>query len=85
MARSVSRTRIVNVETYVWPESQLILWRFIMIGTGGTLIGIFASFIEIQQQLQQGIPWYVGISAITCGAFTDLAPGSCLMESLLEL
>jgi hypothetical protein len=56
-ARSVSRTRVVVRQSYYWPDQQLNFWILVMIAAGGTLIGVFASFIVDQQQLQLGIPW----------------------------
>ncbi|KAF2150873.1 hypothetical protein K461DRAFT_216389, partial [Myriangium duriaei CBS 260.36] len=73
MARSgVSRsthyytTRSVQ---YKWPTQQLLVWRFVMYATGGTLIGVFAVFLQIQQQLELGIPWILPYG-ITVGALT---------------
>lgn len=56
MPYSGDRTRYV-VHRYYWPVGQFMIWRFIMYGTAGTLIGVFASFLTVQQQLQIGIPW----------------------------
>jgi hypothetical protein len=56
-ARSVSRTRVVVRQSYYWPDQQLNFWILVMIAAGGTLIGVFASFIVDQQQLKLGIPW----------------------------
>jgi len=44
---------------YVWPTQQMLVWRFIMYGVGGTLTGIFASFVYTQNQLGLGVPWWV--------------------------
>ena len=57
MARSVSRTRVVVRQSYYWPDQQLNGWILVMLATGGTLIGVFAVFIQQQQQLGLGIPW----------------------------
>lgn len=57
MARSsVSRSRYSTVR-YRWPVQQFLVWRFIVYGTAGTILGINAAFITIQEQLNLGIPW----------------------------
>lgn len=59
MARSsVSRTRVVVRQSYYWPDWQLNLWIIVMLAAGGLLVGVFAEFLSIQQQLGHlGIPW----------------------------
>lgn len=57
MARSVSRTRVVVRQSYYWPDQQLNFWILVMLGAGGTLVGVFAIFVTQQQQLHFGIPW----------------------------
>jgi hypothetical protein len=45
-------------QSYFWPDWQLNIWIIIMLATGSTLVGIFANFVVIQQQLGGlGIPW----------------------------
>jgi len=41
----------------VWPTQQFNLWLVLVITTAAVLIGIFASFIQDQNQLQLGVPW----------------------------
>jgi len=53
---SVSRSRY-SVVRYRWPIQQFLVWRFIMYGTAGTVLGINAAFITIQQQMNLGVPW----------------------------
>ncbi|KAK3706823.1 hypothetical protein LTR37_012502 [Vermiconidia calcicola] len=69
MARSVSRTRVVVRQSYYWPDQQLNFWIIVMLATGGTLIGVFASFMMAQQQLQLGVPWIMPFG-ITVGSLT---------------
>ena len=58
MGRSVSRQRVIVRQSYYWPDQQLNFWIIIMLATGGVLIGVFATFINIQQTLGGlGIPW----------------------------
>lgn len=61
MARSdrSRETRIVVQQRYYWPDQQLNFWIIIMLATAGTILGIFADFIMVQNQLRVGIPWYV--------------------------
>lgn len=42
---------------YHWPAMQLNFWLLIMLIGASTILGIYASFITVQQQLEVGIPW----------------------------
>lgn len=44
---------------YHWPAVQLNFWLLIMIVGAATILGVNASFLTVQQQLQVGIPWLV--------------------------
>ncbi|PSS06916.1 hypothetical protein M430DRAFT_54213 [Amorphotheca resinae ATCC 22711] len=49
----------VRVRTkYHWPAVQLNFWTLIMLVGSSANLGIFASFMSVQSQLQLGIPWY---------------------------
>jgi len=50
-------SRHERVHRYHWPAVQLNFWMLIMIVASCTIIGIFASFIQIQNQLLLGVPW----------------------------
>jgi hypothetical protein len=53
-------TEIVYRETrrrYQWPEVQLNLWILIILSASATVLGIFAWFITVQNQLEIGTPW----------------------------
>ena len=55
-------TEVIYRETrrrYRWPEVQLNLWILVILASAGTVLGIFAWFITVQEQLEVGIPWYV--------------------------
>lgn len=55
-------TEVIYRETrrrYRWPEVQLNLWILIILASAGTVLGTFAWFITVQEQLEVGIPWYV--------------------------
>jgi hypothetical protein len=48
-----------RVHKYHWPAIQLNIWMLIMLVATCTIVGIFATFIQIQQQLLLPIPWFV--------------------------
>jgi len=54
---------------YHWPAIQLNFWLLIMIIGSATILGIFAYFLTVQQQLQVGVPWYfpywITVSSLT--------------------
>ncbi len=55
-------TEVVVVERrrkYHWPEAQLNFWLIIFLASSATVLGIFAFFITVQQQMSVGIPWFV--------------------------
>ncbi|KAG0647217.1 hypothetical protein D0Z07_7198 [Hyphodiscus hymeniophilus] len=55
----MSEVIVQRVRTkYHWPAVQLNFWLLIMLIGSGTILGINADFITVQQQLQLGIPWY---------------------------
>jgi hypothetical protein len=49
---------------YHWPAMQLNFWLLIMLVGSATILGVFSSFITVQQQLQVGIPWFVFVLLI---------------------
>ncbi|KAI3539382.1 hypothetical protein CABS03_08620 [Colletotrichum abscissum] len=56
---SLYERRVVErVHRYQWPGIQLNLWILVMLVAACLIIGVFASFIETQQQLLLPIPWY---------------------------
>ena len=68
MASTVSTmTELVvqRVKTkYHWPAVQLNFWLLIMIVGAATILGVNASFLTVQQQLEVGIPWFVSSSLV---------------------
>ncbi|CAN8105515.1 unnamed protein product [Discula destructiva] len=64
----VYERRVERVHKYHWPAIQLNLWMLFMLVASSAILGIFATFITIQGQLQLGIPWYfpyyITVSAI---------------------
>ncbi|KAH7036436.1 hypothetical protein B0J12DRAFT_581615 [Macrophomina phaseolina] len=57
MARSVVDRAVVVREKYYWPDVQLNIWTIIMLATAGLLIGVYSTFITIQNRFRVGIPW----------------------------
>jgi len=58
MARtSYVSSRVVVRERYFWPNGQLNIWTIIILATGAILVGIFAEFIVIQDQMNLQQPW----------------------------
>ncbi|KAK8221959.1 hypothetical protein M8818_000126 [Zalaria obscura] len=69
MARSNSGTRVIIRRGYYWPDQQLNFWIIVMLATAGTILGIFADFITVQNQLKVGIPWIFPYG-VTVGSLT---------------
>ncbi|KXX74037.1 hypothetical protein MMYC01_209558 [Madurella mycetomatis] len=63
------RRVVERVHKYHWPAVQLNIWMLIMLIAACTIIGVFATFIEIQQTLLLPIPWYfpyyITVAALT--------------------
>ena len=59
MARTVVGSAVVVREKYYWPDAQLNLWTIVMLATAGTILGVNAQFMVIQNTMRLGIPWYV--------------------------
>ncbi|KAI0390571.1 hypothetical protein F5Y17DRAFT_461633 [Xylariaceae sp. FL0594] len=51
-------TTTARVHRYQWPAIQLNVWLFVMLAASLLIIGVFATFINVQQQLELNIPWY---------------------------
>jgi hypothetical protein len=45
------------VRTYNWPPLQLNFWIFVILLASSSIIGVFATFIQVQNQLELGVPW----------------------------
>ncbi|KAF2758289.1 hypothetical protein EJ05DRAFT_538500 [Pseudovirgaria hyperparasitica] len=69
MARSVVGRAVVVREKYYWPDIQLNVWTIVMLATAGTILGVNASFWQIQNQMNLGVPWIFPYG-ITVGALT---------------
>lgn len=59
MARSVVGRGVVLRQSYFWPENQLNIWNILVLASGGTVLGVFAEFMQIQNRMRIGTPWYV--------------------------
>lgn len=55
----VYERRVARIHRYHWPAVQLNVWMIIMLVASCLIIGVFATFIGVQQQLALNIPWYV--------------------------
>jgi len=64
MARSVVGRAVVVREKYFWPESQLNIWNIVILAGAGTILGVFAEFMNIQNRMRIGTPWYVSTSPV---------------------
>jgi len=61
-------TEVIYRETrrrYQWPEVQLNLWILIILAASATVLGIFAWFITVQNQLEIGTPWLFPFAIVT--------------------
>ncbi|KAH6670941.1 hypothetical protein F5X68DRAFT_44539 [Plectosphaerella plurivora] len=54
----VYERRTVKTHRYQWPGIQLNLWILVMLAAACFIIGAFANFISVQQQLNLPVPWY---------------------------
>ncbi|RSL72477.1 hypothetical protein CEP53_001082 [Fusarium sp. AF-6] len=68
-ALSSNRAPTSHVRTYNWPPIQLNFWIFVILLASTSIIGVFSSFIQIQEQLLLPIPWYFPYF-ITVGSLT---------------
>ena len=50
---------VERVHKYHWPAIQLNIWMLIMLVASCLIIGVFSTFIQIQQTLLVPIPWCV--------------------------
>lgn len=51
------RRVVERVHKYHWPAIQLNFWMIIMLISACCIIGVFSTFIQIQQTLLLPIPW----------------------------
>jgi len=69
MARSsYASARIVQTR-YAWPEQQLNFWNIIILVGAGTILGVFATFTQIQNRMGLAVPWIFPFG-ITVGSLT---------------
>ncbi|KAK3059570.1 hypothetical protein LTS18_010528, partial [Coniosporium uncinatum] len=69
MARSVVDRAVVIREKYFWPDAQLNFWTIIILATSGTIWGVFAEFMDIQNRMGLGTPWLFPYGVVV-GALT---------------
>ena len=53
----VYERRVERVHRYHWPAIQLNVWMIVMLAASVLIIGVFGSFIDIQNQLDLYVPW----------------------------
>lgn len=63
---AVYERRVERVHKYHWPAIQLNIWMLFMLVASSAILGIFASFIQIQEQLRLGVPWYFPYYITVC-------------------
>ena len=56
---TVVGSAVVVREKYYWPDLQLNIWTIVMLATAGTILGVNAQFMQIQDRMELGTPWYV--------------------------
>lgn len=56
---TVVGSAVVVREKYYWPDLQLNIWTIVMLATAGTILGVNAQFMAIQDRMGLGTPWYV--------------------------
>ncbi|KAK7754303.1 hypothetical protein SLS62_003596 [Diatrype stigma] len=61
--------RVARIHRYHWPAIQLNVWMLVMLAASCCLIGVFATLMQVQQQLNLYIPWYfpywITVSSLT--------------------
>src|SRR5690349_16810888 len=68
----VFERRVGHVHKYQWPAMQLNFWMIIMLVAASTIIGVFATFMQIQQQLLLTVPWSVLSTPARFSAYSGL-------------
>ncbi|EGO55629.1 hypothetical protein NEUTE1DRAFT_131338 [Neurospora tetrasperma FGSC 2508] len=60
---------VERVHKYHWPAIQLNVWMLVMLIAACTIIGVFATFIDVQNILLLPVPWYfpyfITVSSLT--------------------
>jgi hypothetical protein len=57
MARTVVGSAVIVREKYYWPDAMLNIWTIIMLAASGLILGVFAEFMQIQNQMRLPTPW----------------------------
>ncbi|KAL2163751.1 hypothetical protein VTH06DRAFT_5810 [Thermothelomyces fergusii] len=52
------RRMVERVHKYHWPAVQLNIWMLVMLIACCLIIGVFSTFIQVQEALLLPIPWY---------------------------
>ncbi|RYP21144.1 hypothetical protein DL765_002433 [Monosporascus sp. GIB2] len=54
----VYERRVARIHRYHWPAIQLNVWMLVMLVASCCLIGVFATLMQAQNQLELYTPWY---------------------------
>lgn len=78
---TVVGSAIVVREKYYWPDLQLNIWTIVMLATAGLILGVNAQFMDIQNRMGLGTPWYVKVhhlySSSKCKQYSILPGEDC--------
>jgi hypothetical protein len=55
---TVVGSAVVVREKYYWPDLQLNIWTIVMLATASLILGVNAQFMQIQNAMGLGTPWY---------------------------
>ncbi|KAH8726616.1 hypothetical protein GQ44DRAFT_738768 [Phaeosphaeriaceae sp. PMI808] len=66
-SNTVVGSAVIVREKYYWPELQLNIWTIVMLATAGTILGVSAQFMQIQDRMGLGTPWIMPYG-VTVGA-----------------
>ncbi|KAJ2906127.1 putative arginase-like protein [Zalerion maritima] len=55
-----------TVHRYQWPAIQLNIWILVMLVAACTILGIMATFVQIQLRLDENVPWYFAYYITIC-------------------
>ncbi|CAO2656088.1 Nn.00g048910.m01.CDS01 [Neocucurbitaria sp. VM-36] len=95
---TVVGSAVVVREKYYWPDLQLNIWTIVMLATAGTILGVNAQFMGIQDRMDLGTPWIMPYG-VTVGALAiifiiieivyiaqrKLLPGTMMLLSFILL
>ncbi|KAK8141339.1 hypothetical protein G3M48_000240 [Beauveria asiatica] len=51
--------RVVHIRAYDWPRWSIRIWLFVMLLAASSILGVFATFLQMQSELGLPVPWYL--------------------------